>query len=97
MNNWNKKKTDDYIFWKSCIESGDVVFVDDDDYDDFLHAYAMELTTETCDTVRSDKYKPKIYSDNILEYTRSTYAKNLARTLCYTAAFIIFSIAFHST
>ena len=104
METWSKYKKNKYKKWKSSIENGEFIMINDIEYEEFSKIHNNEenfchitdtSSNEHCkSTVDITENEGHNYENNILENKRSQYVKNITYNFCYLALFIVAGITF---
>ena len=106
METWSKYKKNKYKKWKSSIESGEFIMINDIEYEEFSNIHNNEEnfchTTDTssnehCTSTVDITENEELYDENnnILENTRSQYVKHITYNFCYLALFVVAGITFN--
>ena len=105
METWSKYKKNKYKKWKSSIENGEFIMINDIEYEEFSKIHNNEVNfcdisdtsnndhcTSTVDITENEVFHDK---NNILENKRSQYIKNITYNFCYLALFVVAGITFN--
>jgi hypothetical protein len=105
METWSKYKKNKYKKWKSSIESGEFIMINDIEYEEFSKIHNNEVNfCDISDTSSNDhcistvditENQPNNDENNILENKRSQCVKNITYNFCCLALFVIAGITFN--